>query len=223
MKVADVMTRGVISLAPTDTMHRAAKLMLQYEVSGFPVVEQGKLVGIISEGDFLRRVELGTERPDTWSFAFFAGAGSLAEEYTHAHGRIVGEVMTRDVVTVTADTPLEEAVQLMETRRVKRLPVVDGDAIVGLISRGNLLRAFVMGGRATTDDAPVGDEAIRKQLVAELERQRWAPHGLVFPVVENGVVDLRGTFSDERQRTALLIAAENIPGVKQVHDHLRQL
>src|SRR5208282_4251086 len=124
MKVADTMTRGVISLAPEDSMHKAAKLMLQYEVSGFPVVDRGKLVGIITEGDFLRRVEIGTERRRARWIEVLAGPGRLAEEYAHAHGRKVGEVMTREVVTVAEEASLEEAVGLMESHRVKRLPVL---------------------------------------------------------------------------------------------------
>ena len=117
MNVADVMTRGVISLAPDDSVQKAAKLMMQYEVSGFPVLDRGKLVGIVTEGDFLRRVEIGTERRRTRWIEFLAGPGRRADEYAHAHGRKVGDVMTRDLVTVTEETSLEEAVGLMETHQ----------------------------------------------------------------------------------------------------------
>src|SRR4029077_11235625 len=122
-----VMTRGVISLASDDSMRKAAQLMLQYEMSGFPVMDRSKLVGIISEGDFLRRTETGTERHRGRWIEFLVGPGRLADEYAHAHGRAVDEVMTREVVTVAEDTPLEEAVRLMEHHRIKRLPVVKGD------------------------------------------------------------------------------------------------
>src|SRR6266704_1812224 len=138
MKVTDVMTRGVISIAPDDLMRKAAQLMLQYDVSGFPVLDRGELVGIITEGDFLRRGETGTERHRTRWIEVLAGPGRLAEEYAHAHGRKVGEVMTREVVTIAEDASLEEAVRLMERYHINRLPVVKSDTMVGILSRGNL-------------------------------------------------------------------------------------
>ena len=219
MKVADVMTRGVISLAPGDSMRKAARLMLQYDVSGFPVLARGRLVGIITEGDFLRRAETGTERHRTRWIELLVGPGRLAEEYAHTHGRTVGEVMTREVITVAEDASLEEAVGLMERHHIKRLPVVKDAAMVGIISRANLLRAFIMGSPRTAAE-PVGDAAIHEQFAEELNRQPWAPHGFVDAIVENGVIDLRGVIRDERQRAALRVAAENIPGVKRVRDHL---
>jgi len=222
MDVADVMTRSVISIAPDDLMRKAAQLMLQYDVSGFPVLDRGELVGIITEGDFLRRGETGTERHRTRWIEILAGPGRIAEEYAHAHGRKVGEVMTREVVTIAEDSSLEEAVRLMERYHINRLPVVKGDRMIGMLSRSNLLRAFIMGSPETVA-VPVGDAAIREQLTEALNRQPWAPHGSVDVVVENGVVGLLGVILDERQRDALRIAAENIPGVKEVHDHLLEL
>src|SRR6266567_5599832 len=133
MDVADVMTRSVISIAPDDLMRKAAQLMLQYDVSGFPVLDRGELVGIITEGDFLRRGETGTERHRTRWIELLAGSGRLAEEYAHAHGRKVGEVMTRDVVTIAEDASLEEAVRLMELHYIKQLPAVKCGMIVGIL------------------------------------------------------------------------------------------
>jgi CBS domain-containing protein len=222
MNVADVMTRGVISLAPDDSMRKAAQLMLRYDMSGIPVVDRGKLVGIVTEGDFLRRTETGTERQRRRWIEILVGPGRLAEEYAHAHGRTIDEVMTREVVTVAEDTSLEEAVRLMELHHVKRLPVVKGDAVVGIITRANLVRAFIMA-LPKIPASPVSDAAIREKLVAELDKQPWAPRGSFDAVVENGVVDLQGIIRDERQCVALRIAAENIPGVKQVRDHLLEL
>jgi len=219
MNVADVMTRGVISLSPDDSLQKAAKLMMQYEVSGFPVMDRGKLVGIITEGDFLRRAETGTERRRTRWIEFLTGPGELAGEYAHAHGRKVGDVMSRDLVTVTEDAPLEEAVGLMESHHVKRLPVVRGDALIGIISRGTLLHAFLAAWPKLTA-AATSDDTIREQLAAELDREPWAANCSIYVTVTNGVVDLRGAVHDERQRAALRIAAENIPGVKQVRDDL---
>jgi CBS domain-containing protein len=219
MKVADMMTRGVISLAPEDSARKAAELMLRYDMSGFPVLDRGKLVGMITQGDFLRRAETGTERHRPRWREFFADPGQLAEEYTHSHARTVGELMTRDVVTVAEDASLDDAVELMERHRVKRLPVLDRAGMVGIISRVNLLRAFLVGAPKDAP-GPVGDAAIRDRLTAEFERQPWIPHGSVQATVEKGVVVLQGTIRDERQRSALRVAAENIPGVKGVIDKL---
>lgn len=223
MKVAEVMTRGVISIAPTDSMKKAAHLMLQYDMSGFPVMDHGKLVGIVTEGDLLRRAEIGTEhrhRP-RWIELLLA-PGRLAEEYAHAHGRKVEEVMTRNVVTVAEDVPLEEVVRLMECHHIKRLPVVKGDAMVGIVSRADLVHAFIVGSSKTAT-AALSDTAICEQLMATLNREPWAPRGFVNVVVENGIVDFEGVIRDDRQRLALRIAAENIPGVKEVRDHRLRL
>jgi len=213
MKVADVMISGVISLAPGDSMRKAAVLMLQYGVSGFPVLDRGKLVGIVTQGDFLRRIEIGTERHRTHPVT----PGQLAEEYVHAHGRKIGDVMTRDVVTITEDAPLEEAIRLMQKHHIKRVPVVRNDAIIGLVSRSELLHAFIVGSPKAALIS-LTDAAIRDTLAATLDKAPWVPHGSVNAVVKDGRVDLVGVICDERQRVALRVAAENIPGVKEVHD-----
>ena len=148
MLVADVMTRGVSTVAPTDPIRKAAQLMLQYEISGLPVVERGRLVGIISEGDFLRRVETGTERHRPRWIEVMFGARQLSTEAARAQGHTVGEVMTPNVVTIREDATLVEAVSLMELHGVKRLPVMQGEALIGIITRANLLHAFMM---ATAD------------------------------------------------------------------------
>ena len=222
MKVAEVMTRGVISIAPTDSMKKAAHLMLQYDMSGFPVMDRGKLVGIVTEGDFLRRAEIGTERYRTRWIELLVAPGQLAEEYAHARGRKVEEVMTRDVVTVAGEASLEEAVRLLERHHIKRLPVVKDGTMVGILSRANLLHAFVVG-TSEASTAPMSDAAIRDALMATLNKEPWAPHGAVNAIVENGIVDFGGVIRDERQRLALRIAAENIPGVKEVRDHRLEL
>jgi CBS domain-containing protein len=221
MKVSEVMSRGVLSVGPQDPVRKAADLMLRYGVNGFPVLDQGKLVGVITQGDFLRRAETGTERQRTRLAALFADSGQLAEEYVRSHARTVGDVMTRDVVTVSADAPLSEAVDLMVRHHVKRLPVVGANGVIGMLSRVDLLHAFLV---ATPKEppTPLDDAAIASQLQAELDGQPWIAGSSVEPSVENGVVVLSGTVQDARQRTALRVAAENIPGVKRVVDDLRE-
>jgi CBS domain-containing protein len=220
MKAKDVMTPRVISIAPEATITEGVRLMLQNRISGLPVVDKaGNLVGIVTEGDFLRRAETGTERHRPRWLEFILGPGKLAGEYAHAHGRKIAEVMTTEPTTVTEDTPLDEVVQLMEKRRIKRVPVVRGVALVGIISRANLLHALASVARETKP-ASAEDAAIRERLMKELAEQRWAPLALIDVVVRNGVVEFWGTVTDDRERQALIVAAENIAGVKEVRDHL---
>jgi len=142
MKVADFMTRGVLFAAPEDSLRKVAGLMLRFGINGFPVLERGKLVGMITQGDFLRRAETGTERPRLAHA--FADPELLGKEYLHSHGRTVAEVMTRDVVTISEDASLSDAVELMLRHHINRLPVVKGGAVIGIISRVDLLHAFLV-------------------------------------------------------------------------------
>ncbi len=220
MKAKDVMTRQVLSVGPDASILEAARLMLQHKVSGLPVIDAaGTLVGIVTEGDFLRRIETGTQRRRPRWLEFILGPGRLASEYVHASGRKVDEVMTAEVRSVSEDAPLEEVVHLMERYRIKRVPVLSGRNLVGIITRANLLRAVV---RLAHEAQPLSadDSAIRERLLAELNKQAWAPIAAIDVAVKNGVVKLTGVLHDERQRQALRVAAENVPGVKNVEDHL---
>ncbi len=219
MNAAQIMTTGVISVTPDSPITQAVRLMLQHHISGLPVVDQGKLVGIVSEGDLLRRVETGTQRRRPRWLEFLIGPGRLASEYVHASGRKVHEVMTPDVRTVTEDAPLEAVVELMERHRIKRVPVVRGDALVGIVTRANLLHALA-GLAREAPPAQTDDAGIRERVLAELKQQAWAPVGQLNVVVRNGVVELWGAITDERQRQAIQVAAENVPGVKRVVDQL---
>lgn len=220
MKAKDVMTGNVISIEPDQTVLQAARLMLQHHISGLPVVDAGgQLVGILSEGDFLRRRETKTEHRRSRWLEFLMGPGKIAAEYTHSHGSKVGEVMTPDVRTVDEETPLEDIVELMERRRIKRVPVMRAGKLVGIVTRSNLMHAMVSMAR-TAPAVAKDDAAIREQLMAEFKKEEWAPVAMVNVVVKDGVVELWGAIIDERQRAALKVAAENAPGVKAVKDHL---
>jgi CBS domain-containing protein len=214
------MTANVISVAPDESILKCVRLMLQYRISGLPVIDaKGSLVGIVTEGDFLRRVEAGTERKRPRWLEFIAGPGRLADEYVHSHGRKVSEVMTPDPITIREDTPVEEVVRLMEQRRIKRLPVMRGSAVVGIVSRANLLHALAAVAREAAP--PVKDDAtIRARIVAELAKQPWVPPDLVDVIVRNGVVELWGAVTVDNQREAVAVLAENVLGVKQVINHM---
>ena len=219
MNVASIMTRSLVSIEPDASIMQAIRLMLQNRISGLPVVDNsGMLVGIVTEGDLLRRTELGTQKRRPRWLEFLIGPG-LANEYVHACGRKVNEVMTTTVRTVSEDTPLDEVVQIMESRRVKRLPVVRDGKPIGIVSRANLLRALASI-VTETKPSPLDDEAIRSRLMSELKKQAWAPVALINVIVRNGIVHLWGTLTDERQRKGVRVVAENIPGVKRVEDHL---
>ena len=218
MLVRDVMTRNVLSVKGDQSILTAAQLMLQNRISGLPVVDaNGALIGIVTEGDFLRRGELGTTRHRPKWLEFFIGPGRLATEYVHSSGRKVAEVMTPEPYTIGEDESLDAVVKLMERHRIKRLPVTRGGQLVGIISRANLLHALASLAPAAT---PVSDDdaAIRERVLAALAKQRWA--FAVNVVVKNGVVELWGTIMDERERQACIVTVENVEGVKAVHDHL---
>ncbi len=221
MKASDVMTVGAASVHPDTSVAEAARIMLQHRISGLPVVDkEGKLLGMVTEGDFLRRAEIGTEQERPRWLELWLSAGELAQEYVHAHARKVEDVMTHDVVTVKPDTPLSEAVELMERHDFKRLPVVRDGKVVGIVSRANLLLAL---SRRVPDlsGVAVDDLAIRKGILDELKKQDWAPATTLDIVVHDGAVELRGTVMDERVREAVRVMAENAPGVKSVTDNIQ--
>ena len=220
MNAGDVMTQSTVTVGPDASIMHAIQMMLKRRISGLPVVDDtGALVGILTEGDLLRRAELGTQKRRPRWIEFLIGPGRLASEYVSACGRKVHEVMTTPVHTVTEDAPLTDVVKIMELRQVKRLPVVRNDEVVGIISRANLLRALVSIGR-DNKPANVTDATIRRHLLAELAKQSWAPTALVDVIVRNNVAHLWGTLTDERQRQGIRVVAENTPGVTRVEDHL---
>jgi len=220
MKAADVMTRRIISVSPEATVLEAIKLMLKHHISGLPVTgRKGKLVGIVTESDFLHRPEIGTERKRSrWLDALF-GPAAGAHDYVRSHGLKVQDVMTRDPVTVAENAPLDEAVRIMEAHSVKRLPVMRRGKLVGIVSRADLMLALASIDRAASDSGGT-DAAIRDHIMAAIREQNWTAGASVDVIVRSGVADLWGTISDVAQREALRVLAASTPGVKQVEDHL---
>lgn len=219
MRAHQIMTRAVITIRSDATILEAARIMLQYHLSGLPVVDvAGKLIGIVSEGDFIRRGEIGTQRRRGRWLRFLFGDGSAANDYVHEHGRKVADVMTPEPFTVTEDATLEEIVTSMETHGVKRLPVMRGDRLVGIVSRANLLQAVASLAREIPDPT-ADDDHIRSRIIAAIDKNDWSPFGLNV-VVRDGIVHLSGVITDERSRQAAMVAAQNVSGVKKIHDHL---
>jgi CBS domain-containing protein len=219
MLARDVMTAPVVSVTPDTRTRDAIELMLAHHLSGLPVLnEEGKLVGLLSEGDLIRRSELGTEKHRSRFIAFILGPGRAAHDYAKSHARFVRGVMTQEVIAVTEDTSIEDIVALMEKHAIKRMPVMRGEDIVGMVSRSDLLRALVAASRRR--DETMDDATIKERILAEFAKEEWAPSSCIAVEVKDGAVALSGTIFDARQRLALKIAVENTPGVKAVHDAL---
>lgn len=220
MKARDVMTRPVLSIDAEAPIAFAVRVMLQRKISGLPVIDAaGNLVGVVTEGDFLRRAEAGTKHTQPRWLEFMMGPGALADQYVKAHGRKISEVMSTEVKTATEDTPLEDVVAMMERYHVKRIPIVRGKKLIGIVTRANLLRALASMMPQETG-ASADDEKIRASILAQLRSETWAPAATVEAAVRDGIVTLTGCVLDERQRAALKVLVENVAGVKEVRDQM---
>ncbi|WFP65011.1 CBS domain-containing protein [Mesorhizobium sp. WSM4904] len=219
MQAQAIMTTPVVTIDGAAPIADAVDLMLSRKIRCLPVTRDGAMVGIITEGDFLRRQELGTQRVRPRWLEFIVGPGKMAREYVLANGRRVDEVMTSDVVSAPPGASLAEIVELMTRHDIKNVPIVDAGTIAGIVTRTDLLRALLRilpQSGATTGD----DELIRKDILAELQGQAWGDGTLIGVKVDKGVVELSGAIFDERQRKAAVVAAENVKGVKEVKDSL---
>jgi CBS-domain-containing membrane protein len=219
MRAYQIMTPRVTTVQADTPIADAANLMLRKRISGLPVIDTaGRLVGIVSEGDFLRRGEIGTRRRRSGWLEFFVGPGKLASEYVREEGQTVRDVMTPDPVTITEDATIEDVVHLMEQKGIKRVPVLRDGTLIGIVTRANLLQAVANLARGAVGPTAHDDE-LRKSILDSMEKQPWCPTGLNV-VVRNGVADLSGIITDDRQRDAAVVAARNVVGIKTVHDHL---
>jgi CBS domain-containing protein len=220
MKTSEVMQRELVAATPQTTLDDAVHLMVRSRISGLPVVDAtGAVVGILTEGDLLRRTEIGTQaRAPAW-MGWLASQGRAAREYVRENARKVGELMTTPAITVSPDTELAEVVALMESRRIKRVPVVVGGRLVGILTRSDLMRALEKL-LPKADAGPIADAELRRRLLASLREQRWAPRVSFDIKVSDGIVELVGVVTDERTRLATKVLIENTPGVRAVIDHL---
>lgn len=221
LTAGDIMTRDVATTTADGELQAAIRLMLDRRVSGLPVVDTtGTIVGILTEGDLLRRVELDTgERHASW-LDFFRSPSRPARDYVATHSRVVGDVMTRLVLTVDEAAPLSEVVSVMQGKHVKRVPVLAGSVLVGMVSRSDLLRALAETFASSKGEPAPSDAMIRDDVLAEFSHQPWTSGGGIKVRVAAGEVDLEGVIFDEGQRTAIRVAAQNVRGVTLVRDHL---
>lgn len=220
MKAADVMVSNVITVGVNASIGEVAAILLNNNISGAPVVgEKGELVGIVSEGDLMRRPETGTSKRHSWWLELLSNERTLAAEYVKSHSRKVADVMTSDVITARPDTPLGEIAAMLERNRIKRVPIVEGGKIVGLVSRANILQALASATKKLPSLASADDSQLRKEVVARLAAEPWRPSMLTV-TVQDGTVDLWGLVHSVEQKKAARLAAELTPGVRAVVDNI---
>jgi CBS domain-containing protein len=223
MRAGDVMTPDVVRVRPDARVDEVARLMLEHHISGVPVIDAaGRLLGIVSEGDLVRRVETGTAGRRAWWLELLADPAALARDYVKTHGRRVTDVMTRDVLTVGVDTPVEDIARLLERRRIKRVPVVRDGRVIGIVSRADLVRGLAVRPAVPPPAGVADDRAIRERVLAALRTQPWWVGAYRNVVVVDGVVHLWGLARSPAERDAMRVAAETVPGVRGVEDHLME-
>ena len=224
MLARDMMSRDVISVTPETSIVDAANLLLSERLSSAPVVDaQGRLTGIVSERDFIHRMEIGTGPRHGWWQTFSRDPEEHTAEFLKVHGVQVSHVMTRRVVTAEEETTLGHIVDTMDRFDISQVPIVRGDKVVGMVSRSDILRLFARLPRPASAEVK-GDDEIRQALDALLRETAWATvtsvSSSVNRDVKQGVVSLGGVVGSERERAALLIAVSAIPGVKAVEADL---
>lgn len=221
MNAADVMVSKVITVGPDTPVATIAETLLANRISAVPVVDEksGALLGIVSEGDLIHRVETGTEQHRAWWLEIFTGKEALAREFVKSHARKAADVMTRQVVTVSPDTPLGELASLLDKHRIKRVPVVKDGKIVGIVSRANLIQALVALGSGIKPSTSANDSALRANLLGQLQSKAWWTNNINI-IVKDGVVELWGFVDSQAARDAIRVAAEVTPGVREVSNNL---
>ena len=221
MRAKDIMTPDVVTVTRDTDIHDIARLLLQRRISAVPVVDtDDRVLGIVSEGDLMRRPENDTERHPSWWLAFWTMAEDRAREYVKGHGRHAREVMTRDVATVTEDASLAEIAELLEGRRIKRVPVVRDGRLVGIVSRANLLHGLATAREPATTAPSADDRSIRERVVEVLDADLGVTTERINVIVHGGIVDLWGLVNSVEEKRAIFVAARNAPGVREVSDHV---
>lgn len=220
MRARDVMVRYVVTVQPDADIADAVKLLVEHDISALPVLDrEGRLVGLISEADLMQRAEIGTKTRRTHWVESLIGASTLAAEFTKSHGKKVSEVMTTGVIAVDEDATLAEIATLFERERIKRVPVTRDGALVGIVSRSNLIQALASAlGHSEAHDG--ADQRIRDELLSRLDEQSWTDFGSRNVIVHNRIVHLWGLVGSEAERTALIALAEGISGVARVSDEM---
>jgi CBS domain-containing protein len=220
MHAFDIMTSPVITTTPDASVLNVVQLMLDNHISALPVTSgDGALLGLVSEGDLIRRSEIGARDYSSWWLAAIGGTVRLAEDFVKTHGMTAEEIMTRNVVTVTAETPVWKIAETLEKNKIKRVPVTQDSAVVGIVSRANLLQALATQQQKMLQTPSPEDHTLRNQVLETLSDQRWADLAHLNVVVLDGTVHYWGLVRSDAQRRALKTAATGVAGVREVVDH----
>ncbi len=221
MKASDVMVTNVITVSPETTVQEIANILVSNRISAVPVVDQhGGLVGIVSEGDLIHRVEVGTERQYSWWLKMIGDRNAFARDFLKSHGIRAADVMTRHVITAGPDMPLGELASLLEKHRIKRVPIVDDGKLVGIVSRANLVQALAALRHDVATPGKVEDSVTRERIISEISGKLLASVSQINVIVHDGVVELWGEAESSEEKDAIRLAAEVTPGVRKVEDHI---
>lgn len=222
MLAKDVMTKKVTSVPPETHIRDVAMLLLKNRISAVPVVDtEGKLLGIVSEGDLMRRGEIGTERHPSWWLELASSPGEKAFSYIKSHGVHASNVMTKKVVTVDENTELEKIAEILERKHIKRVPVLSGGKLVGIVSRADLIRGLATLQTIKSDSARTDREL--RDAVEKAIAKSGATVRLISVVVSDGVVSLWGAAESATEKEAIKVAAESVSGVKDIEDKINVL
>lgn len=220
MHASDIMTSPAITATPDTTLLEIAQLMLDHRISAVPIVDTSQaLVGLVSEGDLVRRADIGVPQKHSWWLSMFGNATVLADEFVKSHGVTAKEVMTREVVTAAEDTPLWEIAETLEKKKIKRVPIMREGLVAGIVSRANLLQALTMQKDGAVAPPSREDSTIREELILLLQDEPWADASHVNVLVTDGTVHLWGSVRSDSQREALSVAARGVAGVLDVVNH----
>jgi CBS domain-containing protein len=218
-KAREIMTHRVLSVSPDTPVRTLATFLIDHRISAVPVVGTGGVpLGVVSEGDLLRRVEIGTERKKAWWVSILSDADDEARDFVKTHGLVAADIMTRGVIAVDGDADLAAVANLLESKRIKRVFVLAEGKIAGVITRSDIVKTLMRQPEATSRRRP--DSDIRDAIDAEIRKEDWAPLAFVSVVVADGVVELTGAVGSAAQRDGLVVLAQRVEGVRGVKDHL---
>jgi CBS domain-containing protein len=220
MKAHEAMSKDVIAVGPDRTVREIAALLVRHRISAVPVVsEDGRVIGIVSQTDLGHRSETDTEKRRKWWLDLFADSSAKAREYIKSHGIVAEDVMTRFVVSVSKDAQLSEVAEILDTHRIRQVPVMEGGKLVGMISRADLVRKLAEA-TITPSTARPENGALQKAIWERIKAQSWLEAALVNIAVKDGVVELWGAVASDEQRRALRILVEGVSGVQRVEDNV---
>jgi CBS domain-containing protein len=218
MLAQDIMTKDVLTVTPDTSVKDIARCMMEHRVGGLPVIDkQGHIVGIVTEGDLVRRSDLDTARQRNGWLDIFLSNADRARDFAREHGRTAQDIMTTEVIAVAPGASLRQIADLFETRRIRRVPVVANGKVVGIVSRANLVQALATPHTDAVDR--IDDPQIRDLVLAAYRRLAWGIRHERNIIVRDGVVHLWGFVPTSAELDALRVATEDIPGVKGFVDH----